>query len=226
MFANRFFEGLESRALMSASPSPLTEAVKLDHDQIHADLLKFRSDMLSSFVTFQNDVTAIKNDGVANATTVLPLINTFFTDLKSMRKQLKGDLLDEGRKVDHDCDKISMNMMHIGRDHRNHDHDGSESDHADLLANRIQLQKDMIAALNARITVRQTFLTTLENDMNAIVTAAQSDPNASAQLVTDLQKAQTDETNRLNTAISDLQKIAADRTQLVADLTAMQTAAG
>ena len=42
----RLFETLESRQLLSASPtmSPLTSPVQLDHDQIQADLLKFRSD--------------------------------------------------------------------------------------------------------------------------------------------------------------------------------------
>ena len=211
---------------MSASPSPLTSAVSLDHDQIRADLLKFRSDMLSGFVTFQNDVTAIKNDGVSNATTVLPLINTFFSDVHKMRKALKADLLAESKAVNADERLIFQDMRMITHDRHHHDKAGNTADHAQLLADRIQLQEDMIAGLNARIATRQSDFTTLSADMNVIVTAAQSDPNASAQLVTDLQKAQTNETNRLNTLTSDLQTIVADRTKLVSDLTAMQSAAG
>ncbi len=226
MYSNLFTEPLESRTFMSASPSPLSETVSLDHDQIRADLLKFKSDMLSGFVTFQTDVMAIKNDGVANATTVLPLINTFFKDEAKMRKALKLDLLDESKAVGNDEKAIQKDMMKITRDKHHHNAKGNKADHADLLADRIALQNDMIVGLNARIATRQSDFATLSADMSAIVTAAQSDPNASAQLVTDLQKAQTDKTNKLNTLTSDLQTIVTDRTKLVADLTAMQTAAG
>jgi hypothetical protein len=226
MFTHRFMETFESRTLLTTTPSPLTTAVSQDHDQIRADLLKFRSDMLSGFATFQADVVAIKNDGVKDATTLTPLIVQFVKDLHKMRRTLKGDLLKEGDAVGNDEHAIFNDMRHITRDKHHDDHEANKSDHSDLLANRIQLQNDMIASLNARIQVRQTDFATLQADMTAIVSAAQTDPHASAQLVTDLQKAQTDETNRETTLTTDLQTLVADRTQLVADLTAMQSTAG
>ena len=222
----RLFETLESRQLLSASPtmSPLTSPVQLDHDQIQADLLKFRSDALSGFVTFETDVMAIEKDGVANAKTVLPLINTFFTDVKKMRNALKADNLTESKAVNADESTIAKDMRMISHD--KHNAAAEKTDHAKLLADRIELQEDMISGLDARISTRQKFFSTLSGDMNAIITAAQSDPNASAQLVTDLKKAQTDKTNTLKTLTSDLQAVASARAKLVADLTAMQTAAG
>jgi flagellar biosynthesis chaperone FliJ len=226
MSMNRFTEVLESRTLMSAAPSPLTEAVKLDHVQIRADLLKFRSDMLTGFVTFQNDVTAIKNDGVANAATVLPLIDKFFTHVRKMRKSLKGDLLEQSDKVNSDERAILKDMKNISHDKHRHDRKANKADHASLLAHRIALQEDMIAGLNARIATRQSFFSKLQVDMDAIIAAAQTDPNATPQLVSDLKTAKTDKTNSVNTLTADLQTIVTDRTKLVADLTAMQTAAG
>ena len=225
MSTTLFTEALESRTLLSADVSTtLSSAVQLDQTQVRADLLKFRSDMLSNFVLLQNDIMTIKADDVKDATTVLPFINTFMHDIKAMRTELKADLLDQRASVKVDEKVIFNDMKSIRQDRGNHSEESA--DHTQLLDDRIQLQTDMVAGLSARIKTRQNYFSTLSTDMSAIVTAAQSDPHASAKLISDLQKAVTDKTNALNTMISDLSQIKTDRTQLIADLTVMQSSPG
>ncbi len=91
-----------------------------------------------------------------------------------------------------------------------------------LRDDHIKMQQDEIAGLNARLTTRQDEYTKIMADLNAIGTAAQSDPNASDQMKTDIQTFVTDGTNALNTMATDIQKLITDRTQLVNDLTAIQ----
>ena len=90
---------------------------------------------------------------------------------------------------------------------------------------RGQFVDDMIAGLNSRIATRQTFYTTIDNDEQAIITAAGSDPHASAKLQADVKKWISDKTTNMATLLGDLQKLVADRTQLVADLNASVSSA-
>ena len=95
-----------------------------------------------------------------------------------------------------------------------------KTDHAKLKADFTKAQNDMIAGLNSRIATRQTFYTTIDNDEQSIITAVQSDPHASAKLQADVKKWISDKTTNMATLLADLQKLSADRTQLVADLNA------
>ena len=130
---------------------------------------------LSGFVTFETDVMTIEKDGVANAKTVLPLINTFFTDVKKMRNALKADNLTESKAVNADESTIAKDMRMISHD--KHNAAAEKTDHAKLLADRIELQEDMISGLDANQHSAEVLLDAF-GDMNAIITAAESDPNA------------------------------------------------
>jgi hypothetical protein len=219
-----FTEALESRTLMSASAATiaLSQAVQLDHLQIRQDLLTFKSDVLNCFITMKGDLSLLKGDNLKAATTVTPLVAKFRADMKAMRSELLSDRLTQRANALADESVIVGDLKKIVQDRGN---DTAEAaDHAQLLTDRIKLQTDMIAGLNTRLTTRQNDYTTLFNDMSAILTAAQSDPNAGPKLVTDLQKWSADKTTCLNTMTTDISKLIADRTQLVSDLTAMQTA--
>lgn len=224
MAANLLIESLESRTLLSGNPAniALNATVRADHVQIRADLLKFRSDAFGNHSRLLSDVRAIRADHVKDATTVLPLIAKFRADEKTVRSQLNIDRLGQRQVELADESVIVGDLKKIALDKGNATL--LTADRAQLLTDRIKLQTDLVAGLDARVATRQTGIATLDADMLAIVTAAQTDPNASPKLVADLQKAVTDKTNGFNTLTADLQTLVADRTKLIADLTAMQTA--
>ena len=224
MSVNLFTEALESRLLMSGDPSKvaLNVTVRADRVQIRADLLKFKADAFSNYAHMLSDANAIKGDHLKNATTVLPFIATFRADLKAMRTQLNIDRLGQLQTELADESVIVGDLKQIAIDNGNMTLEAT--DHAKLLTDRIKFQTDAVAGLDARLATRQTASTTLGIDLAAIVTAAQSDPNATPKLVADLQKATTDKNKGLATMTADLQTLVADRTKLIADLTALQSA--
>ncbi len=214
-----FSEGLEARSMLSASPT-LNAAVVADRLTIQADLLKFRSDALVQEATLGGDIAAIKADDVKDAASLKPLIATFHADVKAMWAQLKVDRLNEAQNVLADESLIVGDMKQILLDHGNVP--ALATDHANLLAHRIQLQNDMIAGLNARLATRQAAYQTIFSDGNAIVAAAHADSTVSVKLAADLQKWVTDKGNAMTVFAGDLEKLVSDRQQLVLDLTAMQ----
>jgi hypothetical protein len=219
-----FTEALESRTLFSVSPATeaLSHAVTLDRAQIQQDLLKFRSDALANFTALQADVNTIKGEHPKNADTVFPLVSKFRTDIGAMWSQLEADRLAERQNVLSDESVIMGDLRKMGLDKGNAA--AETADHGKLLTDRIKMQTDMIAGLNSRLTTRSTDYSTLFNDVQAIQAAVSSDPHASPELVSSVQKWSTDRTTCLNTMSGDLQTLVADRTKLVTDLTAMQTA--
>jgi hypothetical protein len=215
---------LESRTLFSVSPAPagvFNSTVQADRLQIQADLLQFKSDCLSYSATLLADVAAIKAAGIKSDPGVEPLARQFCTDDKNMVTQLKEDDLQEKSNVLKDESAIAAEQAQLLKDHGNPTK--VAADKAQILADRIQLQSDMIAGLDARIAVRESFFTTITADAQAIVTQVDGDPSASVPLQADVQKWFTDKTDCLTTLLADLQKLDADRAQLVADLTAIQS---
>ncbi len=218
-------EDLESRVFLSATTaggSVLSAAVKADHVQIRIDLLKFKGDDFGLASRLLSDVTNIKKDDLKQATTVVPLIKQMKTDIKTMQLTLKADRLAESSAALADESVIAKELLQILKDQGNPTAVAADRQH--LLADRIQLQTDLVAGLNSRITTRQNSYSALIADGQAVVTAAQSDPNASAKLQSDITQWTTDRSNGMTTLLADLQKLVTDRTQLVTDLTAMQTA--
>lgn len=212
-------ESLEGRTLLSASV--VSTQVKADRLVVKADLLKFRSDIAANSAIILSDVELLRNDGLKNDTTLNTLFKSFRKDVNSMHKQLFSDRLDQKANVLKDQLAIALEQIQILKD--KHAGNDTTADKAKLLADRVQLQTDEINGLNTRITTRQTFFTKLSDDIDALVTAAESDPTASPQLQIDIQKFATDRSATLTTLTSDLTTIIAARTQLAADLMAMET---
>jgi hypothetical protein len=218
-------EALESRTLFSASAATavLSTAVQADQLQVKADLLQFRSDVAGNTLTLLKDVAAIKADGVKGDPTLKPLIAKFHKDVQTMSQQLRLDRLAQAQNALADESVLVLDRRRILLDKGNPT--ALAADQAKRMADRIKLQQDLLAGLNARLTTRQNDSTAIFNDGQAIVAAAQSDSSASPALVADLQKFTADKTVAVNTITGDIQRLIADRTQLVSDLTAMQSAA-
>jgi hypothetical protein len=204
---------------MSVSPV-FNATVRLDRLQVRADLVKFRFDALSANITLMSDRIALRGDNLAAAMTIAPLITKLHSDLKQMRTQLLADRLAERSNALRDESVIVADLRQILLDRNNPT--ALATDRAKLKNDRITLQNDLIAGLDARIATRQSFHDTLFADGQAISAAAQTDPNASDKLKSDIAKWLSDGAAKLNTMEADLTKIAADRAQLVSDLTAMQ----
>jgi len=220
MFAPIFNEALESRLLLSASSLALSAAVQADHLQVQIDLLQFRSDCLGFAATALSDTAAIKAADPRQATTVVPLIKTMKSDLTAMRTALLADRLTEAQNVLKDETAIVGVKEKILADKGSKT--AEATDHANLLADRIQLQNDMIAGLNTRIATRTADYGKLFADGQAITAAVQTDANASVALQAAVKKWISDVGTRLNTLEADLTTLAAARTQLAADLTAAE----
>ncbi|MDB5293389.1 MAG: hypothetical protein JWL69_4630 [Phycisphaerales bacterium] len=77
--------------------------------------------------------------------------------------------------------------------------------------------------LDSRIATRQSFETTISNDTQALVTAANNDTAASAALKAAVIKFAADRVKCLDKLTGDLQTIATARQKLANDLTAAQS---
>jgi hypothetical protein len=168
------------------------------------------------------DITAIKADDPSQAGTLAPLVKTFRTDLRTMDLNLAADRAAQASAELADESVIYTDLVRIIHDKGNAS--AEATDHSNLLTERIKLQNDAITGLNTRIATRENAYTTILADGQAIVTAVESDNNASTKLQAAVQKWFSDKTVCLNTMTTDLAKLVADRTQLVTDLTAMQSA--
>lgn len=215
-----FVESLEGRTFLSASAINLK--VKIDRLEVKADLLKFRSDLASTTATLLGDLQTMKTDGLKNDTTLLPLYKTFRSDVTKMHMALYADNLTEKANVLNDESIIVKELIQILKD--KHSNPGNVSaDQQQLLAVRVQLQTDEIAGLNSRIATREIYFTTLSNDLTNLVTAAESDPNASPTLQGAISQFSMDRSNTLTTLTNDLTAIMNARTTLAGDLMALET---
>ncbi len=152
------------------------------------------------------------------ATTVTPLLTQLKNDAKAMRTALKVDRLTEAANALADESVIALDLKQIILDKGNTS--ALAADRAKLQADRVKLQSDLIAGLDSRIATRQSYHDTLFNDTQAILAAANTDPNASDKLKADVQTFVTDVDGKLDKMAADLTKLSADRTKLVADLSA------
>ena len=145
-----FYEALETRTLMSADPNTAVDAsVLTDRVKIHADLMRFRSDGLAFAADITSDVVALEADGVVHDTTLMPLFTTLVHDVKSMRSQLKADLLTQASNVATD-EKAILAGIHQYKDDKGNS-SARKTDRSDIIAARIQLQTDDVNGLSARI---------------------------------------------------------------------------
>lgn len=214
-------EGLESRVFLSVAPTLFNATVKADRLAVKAALLKFRSDSFACDAKLLRDTIAIKKDLAKGDTSLVTPFQTLHDDVQAMRSALRVDRLTEAANALADESVIRLDIRQIIRDRANAT--AEAADHAKLMTDRIKLQTDLIAGLDSRIATRQGEETTISNDVSAIVTAANNDPNASSALKSAAQTFATDRTTCITTLTADLQAVAAARTTLVADLTAAQS---
>jgi hypothetical protein len=215
-----FLESLESRSMMSASP--FSTQVEIDRLNIRAALLKFRFDGVTATAKLVADCSALQAADVKQDTTLAPLFKQLHKDVKAMRHTLDLDRLSETSAVLKDESVIVAELEQYVAD------DGNQAartaDRKVLRADRIQLQNDEIAGLNARLATRQSEQTALTADLNAITTALGTDTGASTALQTAVNAFVADRSASLITFQSDLQSIISARIQLVSDLNASLTA--
>ena len=220
---NRFIEGLESRVFLSTTPVPVlfNPTIKADRLVVRADLLRFASDIFACDVKLFRDNRTINKDTAKGDTSLVAPFQTLHADVAAMQKALRLDRLTEAANAlaDESVIKLDIRQIIINRGNAT----AEAGDHAKLTSDRIKLQNDLIAGLDSRIATRLSYLSTISNDVSAVVTAADNVPNASAALKAAAATFATDRTTCLGTLTSDLQAIAAARANLVADLTAAQT---
>jgi hypothetical protein len=214
------FEGLESRVLLSSTPV-FNPTVKADRLAVRAELLKFRSDIFACASTLLKDRIAINKNLAKGDTSLVAPFQTLRSDLNTFHTALREDRLAEAANALADESTIKLDLRQILLDKGNPT--AETADHDKLHSDRIQLQNDLIAGLDSRIATRQSYLPTISSDVDAIVTAANNDPNASDALKAAAATFATDRTNCITTLTSDLQAIQTARAQLVADLTAEQS---
>lgn len=222
MSRHAMVESLESRTLLSVTPAPLlfNATVRADRLAVRVDLLKFELNILQCELKLSNDTRAIHKNVAKGDTSLVAPFQQLHTDVKTMQTALRIDRLNEAANALADESVIKHDIVQIIKDKGNAT--AEAADHAKLLGDRIHLQNDLIAGLDSRIATRTADETTISNDAQAIVTAANNDPNASAALKAAATKFGTDRVTCLTTLTTDLQAIAAARTKLVADLTAAE----
>ena len=219
----QLIEALEKRELLSVSPVPVlfNPTIKADRLAVKADLLHFRGDVFAFESKLLKDLIAVKKNLAVGDTSLVAPFAQLHADVKAMRSQLRVDRLTEAANALAAESVIKMDIVQIIKDRGNAT--AEAADHAKLLADRVALQNALIAGLDARIATRQSFEGTISDDCEAIVTAAQNDPNASAALQAAAAAFASDRTACLDTLTSDLQAIETARTTLVNDLTAAQS---
>jgi hypothetical protein len=214
-----FFESLESRALMSASP--FTTQVETDRLDVRAALLKFRYDAVTSSATLVADCAALQASDLKQDATLAPLFTALHKEVKAMRHTLDIDVLNESSAVLKDESVVVAELAQYATDEGNET--ARTADREQLRKDRAQLQEDEIAGLNARLSTREAEQTTLTSDLDAITTTLGSDTGASTALKTAVTNFVTDRTASLALFQTDLSAIITARTQLVTDLNASVT---
>jgi hypothetical protein len=168
-----------------------------------------------------SDVAQLKADGAANDPALVHLFQKFHADVKSMWAELKIARLNQSASVSEDQAAIDLELAQVLSDKGN-----PTAEHADreqLLADRVQLQTDAVAGLNARLSIRETAYGTLFTDLSAITNDLQSDPNITPQLSADVTQFVTDRGDCLTAMAHDIHTVIVARTQLITDLTAMES---
>jgi len=223
LLANAHIQPLETRTLMSATPSLFTTAVLTDRAKLNADLRHFRQDLAAMHATFVRDLAKVKVHKLSDQikTTVLPLIKQLKTDLAQLHAHLGGDHLKDATAVRADTVTVLKDIIQIKVDTKKNP-GAVAADQTKLQTDRLTLQNDIIAAADARIADRQAALDKIFADDQAIVTALGNVTDYNPNDIPAASKLFADHAAGITKLQDDLTALAADRTQLLADLTAMQ----
>lgn len=220
MSHNQFIEGLESRQFLSVTPI-FNASVVADRLVVRADLLHFESDIFANEAKLLVDIQNIKKNVAKGDTSLKAPFAQLHADVHTMQTALKEDRLTEAANALADESVIKLDEVQVLKNKGNAMAEAAA--HTALRNERIKLQNDLIAGLDARIATRQADETTISNDTQAIATAAESDASATPALKAAAATFAADRLTCLNTLTADLQAIAAARTTLVAALTAAES---
>jgi hypothetical protein len=221
MSQRSFIETLESRTLLSASPVLFNSTILADRATIRSDIFKFRAHAFACAAKLGAELRRIHRLTASGDTSLDASLLQLRTDSATLAAQLKADRQAEALNIQTDEATIRADIKQIHKD--KHDAEALATDDTKLTNDRITLQTDLLAALDARITARQNAQTTIATDTQAIVTAAQNDSQATTKFTAAVTKFATDRTACLDKLTTDLTAIAAARTKLVTDLTAAQS---
>jgi hypothetical protein len=213
----RFVEGLESRQLLSAA-HVFNATVTADRLIVHANLQKFKNDINVQGARLSSDQKHIRARLAKGDTSLSASFATLHTDAANMRRALLADRLTESANALADESTIKLDLLQILKDKGNAS--ALATDHTKLVNDRVKLQNDLTAGLDARIATRQADEGTISTDSQAIVTAANSDPAATAGLNVAVAIFARDRVNTLNILSADLQAIETARNNLANALTA------
>lgn len=212
-------EGLESRLFLSAS-HVFNATVLADRLEVRGDLIKFKLDLFGEALRFKSDLRAVAKATPAGDTSLDASLATLKSDGKSLSSALKSERQVEAINVLRDEAAVKLDYRQILKDKGNAT--ALAADRAKLLADRVQLQNDAIAGLDARIATRTAAESTISADTGAIVTAAAADPQKTAALTTAVDQFAVDRNAALTRLTNDLATITSARSALVAALTAEQ----
>jgi hypothetical protein len=211
---------LESRTFLSATPVLFNTTVQADRTAIHLDLLKFESDAILGTAQLVADHKSVHSALAKGDTSLEAPFAKLTADNKALAVALKADNLAESAAALADESVIKLDILQIIKDKGNKT--AEAADHTKLMTDRITLQNALIAGLDSRVATRTAYETTISTDTAAIVTAADNDPAATAKLKAAVTIFATQRNSLVATLAADLATIAAARTKLVADLTALQ----
>ncbi len=220
MSYQQFVEGLESRQFLSVTPI-FNATVAADRLVVRADLLHFESDIFANDAKLLIDTQNIKKNVAKGDTSLKAPFAQLHADARHMRLTLKEDRLTEAANALGDESVIKLDLVQILKDKGNVT--AEAADHTKLLTDRVKLQNDLIAGLDARIATRQTDEATISADTQAIVTAADNDVQATDGLKAAAATFAADRVTCIETLTTDLQTIASAHTTLAAALAAEQS---
>ncbi len=224
------FETLETRRLLSVSlphvacapgGSASNSTIAVDEKQIDAAQMQLQMDNWSSARTLVSDVKALLADGLRHDATLMPLFQQLQADGQVMRQDLEADEKAGQTVVSHDQTVINTEELQVCKD--KHNPTALKADQAALLADRIQLENDVIAAIDARLATLQADENTIADDLGAINGALSGDTAASPKLVGDVGNFRTDALIAMYGLATDLLGLIGAHVSLVNDLIAMQT---
>lgn len=218
-----------SAYLPSSSPVvKVTQPLGTFNAAVSADLAKFSA----AFATFSSDTlidssdlvsaaAVIKTDDPAQAATIAPLITRLDADVKSAQTVLKSETVKPSKLVLTDESAVAAAELKLTLDSANPPL--VAADLAALKQDRIKLQADLLAQLDAAIAVGPPDKTKLAADAAALINAIGSGASASTALKAAVAALVLDRTNFLNKITADLSLLSKIRAALNTDLTAEQS---
>ena len=206
-----FCESLESRTLMSATPSP---AVVAAEQKLLGDLATYSTDKGTWNATILKDLQKLAADQHSASTVdVSAQIATLQQDRTTLLTTLLNDKTALRTKVDNDLIAVITDAQTVRTDKQTNS-PNLAADEAALANAKLALVNDRASARTTLINDNQTLRSKVLADRQAIITARLAGGGSNTQFLTDRQQLVTDRQSRLNVLSADALTIVADRQAL------------